>query len=907
MNNPAIAPNQSSQPSDEPLPQPSAELQQLSTQQIATLLASIRDGFFSLNQDWQFTFVNPRAEAVLNRPGGDLIGHVIWEEFPDLVGTVFYYEYQRAVAQQTPITFEEFYPPLDTWFEVRAYPFEAGLSVYFSDIGDRKRYEAERQQAEERMRASHTFLNNIINGTSDPIFVKDAQHQWLLVNDALCAFVGLPREALIGKSDYDVFPKAQADGFWDVDQQVLTTGIDHITEEKLTTADGTETHISTKKSSFTDAYGNRYVVGTIRDVTQLKQQEQQLKQMLWRFNIANQATHEGIWEITIVDGDVANPQNPIWWSPKFLEILGYANETEFPPDFNRWINSIHPDDVNRVLHGFEQHFSDATGDTPYDVEYRIQTQQGAYIWVRDVGKTIHNHAQVPVMIVGTICDVSDRKLAQDAVEQQQHMLKAILDTIPNRLWLKDRQGRHMAVNQSFSDALGLAPTDLIGKTDADLWSAAEAATFWQEDQRIMQLGQPETLEEELILPDERRWFSTTKTPMRNDQGQIVGTIGISTDITERRQAEERLRQAKDELEDRVKARTAELRATVSRLKREVSDRKTAENALRRSEQELRQQAVDLESTLHTLQKTQAQLIQSEKMSSLGQLVAGIAHEINNPVNFIYGNLTYSADYTKDLINLVQLYQQHYPQPIHAIQSKIHLIDLEFLLTDLPKLMSSMKLGAERIQSIVASLRSFSRMDEAECKRVDIHDGIQSTLMILQSRLKATLNRPAIVVETEFGTLPLVECYAGQLNQVFMNIISNAIDALDNKLATLTVRPHPLASSNLDSSALDHPDSSDSALVTPFVPTIRIHTTHADPDHVQVTIADNGPGMSTLVQQRLFDPFYTTKPVGKGTGLGLSVSYQIICETHGGSLRCVSVPGSGAELHIEIPIHQSEAT
>jgi hypothetical protein len=265
------------------------------------------------------------------------------------------------------------------------------------------------------------------------------------------------------------------------------------------------------------------------------------------------------------------------------------------------------------------------------------------------------------------------------------------------------------------------------------------------------------------------------------------------------------------------------------------------------------------------------------MSGLGQLVAGIAHEINNPVSFIYGNLAHANDYIQGLVRLLQLYQQHYPQPLTEIQELAAEIEVEFLIEDLLKLFNSMKVGAKRIQEIVLSLRNFSRMDEAEMKEVNIYEGIDSALMILEHRIRATSDRPAIQVIKEYNELPLVECYAGQLNQVFMNILTNAIDALEESTVQ---NPGLLAK-----------------------PQIHICTQLLKPNQVVIRIADNGPGILEEVKQRLFDPFFSTKPIGKGTGMGLSISYQIISQKHGGNLECVSQAGSGAEFVITIPLRQ----
>ncbi|MEL7068609.1 MAG: response regulator [Cyanobacteria bacterium J06581_3] len=324
------------------------------------------------------------------------------------------------------------------------------------------------------------------------------------------------------------------------------------------------------------------------------------------------------------------------------------------------------------------------------------------------------------------------------------------------------------------------------------------------------------------------------------------------------------------------------------LNKKVVQQEKTEQQLQQLAQELEQRVqartAELTKVLEDLKQTQVQLVQSEKMSSLGQMMAGIAHEINNPVNFIYGNLKPAKDYFHDLIGLVEHYQECYPNPDEDLQDHLESLDVEFMTEDASKLLESLKLGADRIRQIVLSLRNFSRLDESDMKAVNLHEGIDSTLLILQSKLKQNSDGQPIKIIKEYGNLPEIECYPSQLNQVVMNIVANAIDALyEAKVG-----------------------KAKDGILAAAAPVIYIHTALTDNNEATIQITDNGPGIPEHIRGKLFDPFFTTKPVGKGTGLGLSISHDIVVEKHKGRISCIEAPPHGTTFIITIPCKQGRS-
>lgn len=381
----------------------------------------------------------------------------------------------------------------------------------------------------------------------------------------------------------------------------------------------------------------------------------------------------------------------------------------------------------------------------------------------------------------------------------------------------------------------------------------------------------------------------------------ITTLMLNAALTENTRSRQELAQANANLERRVQERTSALAEANDSLIQEIQERTMIERALRTSEVEksqliesLEEKTTVLEATLGDLKKTQAQLIQTEKMSSLGQLVAGIAHEINNPVSFIYGNLTYANGYMQDLLTVLSQYQAQCANPTASLQELLEEIDLDFIQQDFPAVLASMKTGADRIRQLVLTLRNFTRLDEAYLKWVNLHDGLESTLLILNHRLQSQKLQQPIRILKQYGDLPSVECYADELNQVFMNILNNAIDALTEEHGTED--RSTAVSANKDAMKAD--------------PVIEITTQALEPDpsgiaYVAVAIWNNGPQISEAVKDRIFDPFFTTKPIGQGSGLGLSISHYIVQEKHNGKLLLSRDRRDGTEFRIYIPQSQTQ--
>lgn len=437
-----------------------------------------------------------------------------------------------------------------------------------------------------------------------------------------------------------------------------------------------------------------------------------------------------------------------------------------------------------------------------------------------------------------------REQVEHQLKASQHLLQLVMNTLPEAIFWKDRNSVYLGCNQNFAEDAGVgSPQNIIGKTDYDLVWKTEESDFFQEcDRRVMLANRAE---QGIVQPQHqgdgtKAWLETNKAPLHDANGKVIGILGTYQDITER---------------------------------------KHADIALQELNQKLELQTDELQSALDQLQQSQLQLIQREKMSALGNLVAGVAHEINNPAGFLSGNLQPAQDCVRDLFGMLDLYQKTFPNPGREIEAEIQRIDLAYLREDLPKIFHSMREGIRRIGSISTSLRTFSRADTESRVPFNLHEGLESTLLILKHRLKANEHRPAIEVVTNYHEMPSIQCFPGQLNQVFMNLLANAIDAIDESnpgksFAEIKLQPNHIT-------------------VTTQLSTCQ--------QWAVIKTQDNGMGMNEETKQRIFENLFTTKEVGKGTGLGLAIARQIIVEKHSGTIEVNSVLGQGTEFILKIPV------
>jgi two-component system NtrC family sensor kinase len=903
---------------------------------------------WEITADGVYTFVTEQSKVIKGYGPDDLLGHSPFEfmcpeDIPHATAivetaaknkSVFQLEH-RDVLPSGAVVWEAVsgIPILDDSGEITGFR-GTGLSI------------TDRKLAEMQIAESEAKFRRLVENASDLVYTVDADLCFTYLSPQFTEIWGYPVEDFIHQSFLPLLYPDDLPIANEALQALFATGEQQTdTELRALHKDGTSFWISCTNTLIKNDQGEVIgIQGIARDISDRKLAEAAIAESEAKFRRLVENSNDLIY---VIDADYCFT----YISPQFTEMWGHPVEAFMHQSF---APLIHPDDMPIAIDSIQTMF--ATGKRQTDIELRTFRKDGTCFWIVCTNLPIKNDQGQVIGWQGTARDISDRKLAETAIAESEAKFRRLVEDANDFIYIIDAENRFTYLSPQFTKIWGYPVEEFINRSFAPLAHPDDLPRVIASVQELFETGERQEILEFRTLHQDGTWIWVTcsNTPIKNDQGQVIGFQGISRDITDRKIFEEaqarlitildatsdfvgmanmqgeqlymnpagrRMVEMPEDLEiqgrpldtqhpdwaksivledgiptairDGVWQGESGLRAYsgrefpvsqviiahkgldgkpeyLSTIIRDITAQKQTETALK-------QKAEELEQTLEELQRTQLQMIQSEKMSSLGQLVAGVAHEINNPVNFIHGNIAPLAEYTQNLIDLVELYQTTYPSPSADIEATIEDIDLEFLMEDSPRILTSMKVGTERIRQIVGSLKNFSRLDEAERKEADIHEGLDSTLLILENRIKATSERPAIQIERDYGDLPLIHCYPGQLNQVFMNILANALDAMEER---------------------DHDRPLEEIKQRPSA--IRIQTRRVGTDQVTISIADNGPGIPEKTRQRIFDPFFTTKVVGKGTGIGMSISHQIITEKHGGHIQCRSELGQGAEFIIQIP-------
>ncbi len=731
----------------------------------------------------------------------------------------------------------------------------------------------ERHQAEVQLAASRNLLQQVLDTFPQHVFWKDRTSTYLGCNRLFAKAAGFDRpEELIGKTDFDLpWSPEQTEHFRAYDKKVMAAKTPEVSiEEPMRQADGRHSWLETNKIPLQNEVGDVVgILGSFQDITERKQIELELRTSQQRLNLVIDQS-----PLAIIEWDTQGRIQQ--WNLAAEQTFGYTRDEALGQHLRLIVPPEYHDQVDQV---FAALLAQAGGHRTINQNV---TKGGSTIVCEWYNTPLVSEDGQVVGVASMAADVTERehtkakiaaqnqlnafRAAVDAALVRTHTLQAALQSCTEaivthldaafaRVWTLSADGTTLELQASaglYTHIDGNHSRVPVGQFKIGLIAAEQTPCITNNMQEDPQISDRDWAQKEGLVG-----FAGYPIMLGNE---LLGVIVQFSRQKLNQTVLEYLENAAGELALGIK-------------------RYQTEAALLASEASLRQRTDELEQLMQDLQQTQLQVVQNEKMSALGNLVAGVAHEINNPVGFLKGNLKPAGEYVQDLFGLINLYQAVMPEPPENIEEEIEAIDLDFLREDLPKLLNSMNLGVDRIKNISTSLRTFSRADQDYKTSFNLHEGLDSTLLILKHRLKANEARPEIVVVRKYGKLPAIECFAGQLNQVFMNLLANAIDALEednqhHSLEDLKTEPNQI----LIETALS-----------------------VDQDTVQIKIQDNGAGIPEALQDRIFEHLFTTKAVGKGTGLGLAIAHQIVVDNHGGSIAVTSSPGKGTAFILTLPV------
>ncbi|MEA5418195.1 PAS domain-containing protein [Spirulina sp. CCNP1310] len=833
---------------------------QASENKLRNIIENINDMLFIADQNANFSYVSPTFKTVMGyeltdlsqRPFADVVHPEDLSICVQSFNAVLRGERVQGLEYRVLHADGQYY-----WHRANLAPLQEGPDQGIVCLGLAS-YIDDRKQAEIALRESKARLDFLLEGVGDGVWEWHLQTNAVIYSREWLLLLGCRAEELTNTTaDWDsrLHPEDREQAYADMSRYLQGETPMYESEHRLRHADGSyQWMLSRGRILERDEEGRPLrFIGLFSDISVRKQAQLELEQF---FNV-------GLELLCIADVEGNFRRLNQAWS----RTLGYdLAELEGQP----FLNFVHPDDLDSTLAAIA-HLGDQNNIASFVNRYQAKNGEYRYIeW------SSAPHADLIYAAARDITARLETEAALKALVQRSQLLNEISTEVRNSLNLE-------TIVQNTVNAI-------VAEVGVDI------CTFgWYEADReppewnvIMEQRQPEMTS----------WlgaYQLSEFPLLFEHIFAGQTYQLDVENTTDEFLKAFCQEVKVDLYFMLPIHTAGGKIGAFEMGRVGRDRPWQPDEMEllhsignqvaiaiyqaQLYQESQSKSEELEQAYRELQETQIQLIQAEKMSSLGQLVAGIAHEINNPVSFIYGNLTHTANYAHDLLELIHLYQSHYPDPPGEIIELMEDVDLEFIASDLPKTLDSMQTGAARIRDIIKSLRTFSRLDEADLKEIDIHENLDSTLVILQNRTNGRSGMPEIYIEKNYGPLPLVECYGGLLNQVFMNLLANAIDAI-----------HDRQYSSAPGSA--EPDQG----------RIKIHTTCLDGEQVAIAIQDNGIGITPDIQGKIFNPFFTTKPIGTGTGMGLSTSYQIITNTHRGRLYCTSTPGMGSTFTLKLPLH-----